>query len=175
MDISSTLFLIVNMALCVVLHSVLAFSSSVDGLKQGTGLKQGMTGAPASSATGAVRCKLRGTPRPPAFSMDGDYIIGGVFSIHYYMHTVRHNYTDFPEPLRCTGRLVEWRHKKLRDETPRREMCFIVCLLSTACDILNLLQICIITITLSEQQAHLKILVLLYIDCFVFVKTVSCT
>ncbi|XP_078022913.1 extracellular calcium-sensing receptor-like [Epinephelus lanceolatus] len=35
--------------------------------------------------------------------MDGDYIIGGVFSIHYYMHTVKHNYTTMPEPLRCTG------------------------------------------------------------------------
>ncbi|KAM6988152.1 extracellular calcium-sensing receptor-like [Tautogolabrus adspersus] len=37
--------------------------------------------------------------------MDGDYIIGGVFSIHYYMHTVKHNYTSLPEPLRCTGSL----------------------------------------------------------------------
>ncbi|XP_051252923.1 extracellular calcium-sensing receptor-like isoform X2 [Dicentrarchus labrax] len=35
--------------------------------------------------------------------MDGDYVIGGVFSIHYYMHTVKHNYTTMPEPLRCTG------------------------------------------------------------------------
>ncbi|XP_033487562.2 extracellular calcium-sensing receptor-like [Epinephelus lanceolatus] len=35
--------------------------------------------------------------------MDGDYVIGGVFSIHSYMHTVKHNYTTMPEPLRCTG------------------------------------------------------------------------
>ncbi|XP_060929370.1 extracellular calcium-sensing receptor-like [Limanda limanda] len=35
--------------------------------------------------------------------MDGDYMVGGVFSIHYYMHTVRYNYTTMPEPLRCTG------------------------------------------------------------------------
>ncbi|XP_036977769.1 extracellular calcium-sensing receptor-like [Acanthopagrus latus] len=35
--------------------------------------------------------------------MDGDYIIGGIFSIHYYMHTVKHNYTTMPEPPRCTG------------------------------------------------------------------------
>ncbi|XP_018557694.1 extracellular calcium-sensing receptor-like [Lates calcarifer] len=35
--------------------------------------------------------------------MDGDYIIGGVFSIHHYIHTVKHNYTTMPEPLRCTG------------------------------------------------------------------------
>ncbi|XP_078101742.1 extracellular calcium-sensing receptor-like [Sander vitreus] len=36
--------------------------------------------------------------------MDGDFIIGGVLSIHYYMYTVKHNYTTMPEPLRCTGR-----------------------------------------------------------------------
>ncbi|XP_037631650.1 extracellular calcium-sensing receptor-like [Sebastes umbrosus] len=35
--------------------------------------------------------------------MDGDYIIGGVLSIHHYMHTVKHNYTTMPEPPRCTG------------------------------------------------------------------------
>ncbi|XP_034723597.1 extracellular calcium-sensing receptor-like [Etheostoma cragini] len=35
--------------------------------------------------------------------MDGDYVIGGVFSIHYYMHTVKHNYTTMPEPLRCNS------------------------------------------------------------------------
>ncbi|XP_067364210.1 extracellular calcium-sensing receptor-like [Channa argus] len=37
--------------------------------------------------------------------MDGDYIVGGIFSIHNYMDTVKHNYTTIPEPLRCTGRL----------------------------------------------------------------------
>ncbi|XP_053278610.1 extracellular calcium-sensing receptor-like [Pleuronectes platessa] len=35
--------------------------------------------------------------------MDGDYVVGGVFSIHYYMHTVKYNYTTMPEPLRCMG------------------------------------------------------------------------
>ncbi|XP_031152327.1 extracellular calcium-sensing receptor-like [Sander lucioperca] len=35
--------------------------------------------------------------------MDGDYVIGGVLSIHHYMHTVMHNYTTIAEPLRCTG------------------------------------------------------------------------
>uniref|UniRef100_A0A3Q3GHK5 Extracellular calcium-sensing receptor-like n=1 Tax=Labrus bergylta TaxID=56723 RepID=A0A3Q3GHK5_9LABR len=58
-----------------------------------------------STGATSVKCQLQGVTRPPAFSMDGDYIIGGVFSIHYYMHTVKHNYTSLPEPLRCTGSL----------------------------------------------------------------------
>ncbi|XP_041796760.1 extracellular calcium-sensing receptor-like [Chelmon rostratus] len=37
--------------------------------------------------------------------MDGDHIIGGIFSIHNYMHTLKHNYTTMPEPIRCTRRL----------------------------------------------------------------------
>ncbi|XP_067364023.1 extracellular calcium-sensing receptor-like [Channa argus] len=37
--------------------------------------------------------------------MDGDYVIGGVFSIHMYMDTVKHNYTTMPEALKCTGRI----------------------------------------------------------------------
>lgn len=53
-----------------------------------------------------VKCKLWGSPHLPAFSMDGDYVIGGVFSIHYNIQTVKHNYTTMPEPLRCTGRCV---------------------------------------------------------------------
>ncbi|XP_052353637.1 extracellular calcium-sensing receptor-like [Oncorhynchus keta] len=58
-----------------------------------------------SSASGleSVRCRLQGTPRRPAFSQDGDFVIGGVFSMHYYMHTVDHSYTSLPEPLKCTG------------------------------------------------------------------------
>eukprot|EP00063_Salmo_salar_P095985 XP_014070820.1 PREDICTED: extracellular calcium-sensing receptor-like [Salmo salar] len=60
-----------------------------------------------ASASGleSVRCRLQGTPRPPAFSQDGDFVIGGVFSIHNYMHTVDHSYTSMPEPLQCTGSL----------------------------------------------------------------------
>ncbi|XP_073342229.1 extracellular calcium-sensing receptor-like [Pagrus major] len=37
--------------------------------------------------------------------MDGDYAIGGVFSIHTYKRTVMHNYITLPEPQRCTGRI----------------------------------------------------------------------
>ncbi|XP_036973273.1 extracellular calcium-sensing receptor-like [Acanthopagrus latus] len=37
--------------------------------------------------------------------MDGDYVIGGVFSIRYYEQTEMHNYTTIPEPHKCTGRI----------------------------------------------------------------------
>ncbi|XP_045076907.1 extracellular calcium-sensing receptor-like [Coregonus clupeaformis] len=60
-----------------------------------------------ASASGSglesVRCRLQGTTCPPAFSQDGDFVIGGVFSIHYYMNTMEHSYTSLPEPLQCTG------------------------------------------------------------------------
>ena len=75
-------------------------------LKQRVGLTEERTGAGVSTEASPVNCKLQGTTRLPAFSLDGDYVIGGVFSIHTYMHTVKHNYTTEPEPLKCIGRLV---------------------------------------------------------------------
>ena len=78
-------------------------------LKKGVVLTEDRSGAGVSTKALSVKCKLQGTTRLPAFSMDGDYIIGGIFSIHYYMHTVKHNYTTMPEPPRCTGRLVRGR------------------------------------------------------------------
>ncbi|XP_068173420.1 extracellular calcium-sensing receptor-like [Antennarius striatus] len=41
--------------------------------------------------------------------MDGDFVIGGVFPIHLYKHTLRYNYTTVPEPLKCTGS-IDSRH-----------------------------------------------------------------
>ena len=60
--------------------------------------------ANAENATDSVGCWLRGTPQLPAFTQKGDYIIGGVFPMHYYMKTVKKNYSSLPEPLKCTGR-----------------------------------------------------------------------
>ncbi|XP_076591476.1 extracellular calcium-sensing receptor-like [Chaetodon auriga] len=71
--------------------------------KQRAGLAEDRTGAGISTEASSVKCKLQGTTRLPAFSMDGDYVIGGVFSIHHYKHIVKHDYTSLPEPLRCTG------------------------------------------------------------------------
>ncbi|KAJ8332205.1 hypothetical protein SKAU_G00428130 [Synaphobranchus kaupii] len=51
-------------------------------------------------------CRLQGTPRPASFSQPGDFVIGGVFSIHFYVITTEHNYTSRPETPHCTGRYL---------------------------------------------------------------------
>ncbi|XP_013868246.1 extracellular calcium-sensing receptor-like [Austrofundulus limnaeus] len=56
-----------------------------------------------STEDSSVKCTLQGTARLPAFAMEGDFVIGGVFSMHYKMHTVIYDYTTKPEALRCTG------------------------------------------------------------------------
>lgn len=91
------------------LNTALALHGSGDGLRQRAGFPEARSGAGFSAEASSLRCKLQGNARPPAFSMDGDYVIGGVFSIHNYIYTVKHNYTTMPEPLRCTGRLVRGR------------------------------------------------------------------
>ncbi|XP_047248254.1 extracellular calcium-sensing receptor-like [Girardinichthys multiradiatus] len=74
---------------------------SLDSLKHRTELLEALTGF--ITETPSVECTLQGTPRSPVFSADGDFIIGGVFSIHYQLYTVIYNYTTKPEPPRCTG------------------------------------------------------------------------
>ncbi|TDH14811.1 hypothetical protein EPR50_G00024800 [Perca flavescens] len=111
--------LILSLGLCE-LNSALALNSSEDDVKQRAGHIEDRTGAGVSTQTSSVKCKLQGTTRLPVFSMDGDYVIGGVFSIHHYMHTVKHNYTTMPEPLRCTGSI------KTRDLRFSRAMIFAI-------------------------------------------------
>ncbi|XP_067245207.1 extracellular calcium-sensing receptor-like [Chanodichthys erythropterus] len=48
-------------------------------------------------------CILQGIPQPPALFKDGDFIIGGVFSIHYYLRTEKHTFTRRPQMLECIG------------------------------------------------------------------------
>ncbi|XP_014826123.1 PREDICTED: extracellular calcium-sensing receptor-like [Poecilia mexicana] len=50
-------------------------------------------------------CTQQGAAHTPAFSVDGDYIIGGVYSIHHNMHTVDNNYNTAPRIQSCTGRV----------------------------------------------------------------------
>lgn len=71
------------------LKSAADWAVCLDCLNQRTRL----TGARPRTEASSVTCKLQGSTRLPAFSMDGDFIIGGSFSLHAYMHTVYNNYT----------------------------------------------------------------------------------
>lgn len=64
----------------------------------------------AAHAGTSVNCKLQGSTRLPAFSMDGDFIIGGSFSLHAYMDTFYNNYSSIPKPVKCKGRSVTVRY-----------------------------------------------------------------
>uniref|UniRef100_A0A3P9J6P5 Extracellular calcium-sensing receptor-like n=1 Tax=Oryzias latipes TaxID=8090 RepID=A0A3P9J6P5_ORYLA len=79
------------------MNSVFFLSGSLTDLKQKT--EDDVANIDASS----VKCKLRGTTRLPAFSKDGDFVIGGVFSIHYTMYTDIHIHATMPEPPKCIG------------------------------------------------------------------------
>lgn len=61
---------------------------------------------PALCGVYPVTCILQGDPHPPALFKDGDFIIGGVFSIHDYLKAEKHTFTRWPLPLECTGRLA---------------------------------------------------------------------
>lgn len=90
-------------ALFLCFISLFDFNSAGDLKAPGNSLRQQVR--PREDTTDAaapsVKCRLQGSARLPAFSKDGDFVIGGVFSIHHYKVTVNHNYTTMPEPFRC--------------------------------------------------------------------------
>lgn len=79
----------------------------------------------------SVKCELQGSPRDPAFSLNGDYIIGGVFSIHFYVEEMSHEYTKRPDPQKCTGRSVNGKKngQKTHFITPAFQTVFSVAML----------------------------------------------
>ncbi|XP_076853591.1 extracellular calcium-sensing receptor-like [Brachyhypopomus gauderio] len=50
-----------------------------------------------------VSCRLWAEPQIPILSMDGDFIIGGIFSIHYYVRSEQTTYTMMPALPQCAG------------------------------------------------------------------------
>ncbi|XP_076851042.1 extracellular calcium-sensing receptor-like [Brachyhypopomus gauderio] len=50
-----------------------------------------------------VSCRLWAKPQMPVFSLNGDFVIGGIFSIHYNMRTEQINYTRLPPQPQCSG------------------------------------------------------------------------
>lgn len=90
-------------------NSFVALGGSLNSLKTNAGLTETRNADRDGGEALSMKCNLQGSARLPAFSMDGDYIIGGVFSIHNNMLTMINNYTVAPEPPRCTGRSVRGR------------------------------------------------------------------
>lgn len=98
--------LIICLVLAVCLfHLNTALAVCLDDLSQ----RAMLTGAKVGTVESSVNCKLQGSTRPPAFSKDGDFIIGGTFSLHSYTQTAYNKYTNMPTPVKCKGRLVSGR------------------------------------------------------------------
>lgn len=85
---------------------VVVLGGCLDVLKQKPEPKAALTDTGTSIKALPIKCTLQGSPCLPAFSLDGDFVIGGVFSFHYKVNTVNNDYTTTPELARCTGRLV---------------------------------------------------------------------
>ncbi|XP_070399358.1 extracellular calcium-sensing receptor-like [Nothobranchius furzeri] len=80
--------------------SVAVFCILLDGQK---GIIETLTQDSFSAKASTMKCTLQGTPRLPAFSKDGDFVIGGAFLIHNTMQTALYNYTTKPDSLMCKG------------------------------------------------------------------------
>ncbi|KAL6479425.1 hypothetical protein MHYP_G00128580 [Metynnis hypsauchen] len=65
--------------------------------------------SPAECTPDLVSCRLWADPQMPSLFMDGDFVIGGIFSIHYYTGSEQNTYTRRPLQLQCAGR-INFRH-----------------------------------------------------------------
>ncbi|XP_035381562.1 extracellular calcium-sensing receptor-like isoform X2 [Electrophorus electricus] len=59
--------------------------------------------SPAGCKANPVSCRLWTEPRLPGLSMNGDFIIGGIFTIHYYTNSEQNTYTRLPPQPQCSG------------------------------------------------------------------------
>ncbi|XP_076853578.1 extracellular calcium-sensing receptor-like [Brachyhypopomus gauderio] len=50
-----------------------------------------------------VSCRLWAEPQMPVLSMDGDFVIGGVFSIHANIRSEQYTFTKLPPQPQCAG------------------------------------------------------------------------
>ncbi|XP_022535530.1 extracellular calcium-sensing receptor-like isoform X1 [Astyanax mexicanus] len=58
---------------------------------------------PAASKLNPVSCRLWAEPQQPGIFMNGDFVIGGVFSIHFYTRSDQITYTSLPPQPQCSG------------------------------------------------------------------------
>lgn len=101
---------------------------SVNILKQNTESIDSNTAAGVINEASSMKCDLQGTPRSPAFSMSGDFVVGGAISLHYTQYSVIYNYTKKPEPPRCTGRLVRKLNVRIKSVMCIVRNTFICCI-----------------------------------------------
>ncbi|KAL7870347.1 hypothetical protein SRHO_G00078440 [Serrasalmus rhombeus] len=59
--------------------------------------------SPAAWTADLVGCRLWVEPQMPDLSMNGDFIIGGLFSVHYYMRSELNTYNKQPLQPQCSG------------------------------------------------------------------------
>ncbi|XP_017280141.2 uncharacterized protein LOC108240855 [Kryptolebias marmoratus] len=88
------------------MNKMAVLGGSLGGLRQRIEPKQALTGPGVNIEPSLLKCTQQSAPRLSAFSMDGDFVIGSVFSLHYELHTVIYNYTTKPKPSMCTGSLI---------------------------------------------------------------------
>ncbi|XP_076853577.1 extracellular calcium-sensing receptor-like [Brachyhypopomus gauderio] len=58
---------------------------------------------PAGCKANPVSCRLWAEPQMTVLSMDGDFVIGGIFSIHYYVRSEQTTFTTMPALPQCAG------------------------------------------------------------------------
>ncbi|XP_076850950.1 extracellular calcium-sensing receptor-like [Brachyhypopomus gauderio] len=59
--------------------------------------------SPAGYKANQVSCRLWAESHMPGLSMNGDFIIGGIFTIHYYTNSGENTYTTLPPQPQCSG------------------------------------------------------------------------
>ncbi|GAA6103064.1 extracellular calcium-sensing receptor-like [Tachysurus ichikawai] len=57
----------------------------------------------ATSETSPISCRLWTNPQLPGIFMNGDFVIGGIFTFHHYTRTEQITYTRLPPQTECYG------------------------------------------------------------------------
>lgn len=108
------IFIALRLALSLLeLTLLVRLPGHINGLKQQFPSEQTSNTSGVTAEDSSVKCTLQGKSRLPAFSRDGDFVIGGVSTIHSQHYAMVYNYTTQPESPRCTGRSVRKRGGKI--------------------------------------------------------------